>query len=182
MTNVVGPMSTLPPAGRRTKSVDGQRVASALVDGAFFIVIGLLGWHGVLKEAAVLALLSVYATGRFGVAMNKQTANVASGGPTGPAGPMGPTGSSPPPGPTDNRPTTPDERPTRRTIVPPDLRRSIPDSPGWILARAAWRNPVLALVAILLFLALALPAVAPVRAVRRAFGFDGVAAAGEIRR
>lgn len=49
-----------------------QQWKSALVDIAFFVTLGLLGYHGVLKEAAVLSLLSVYATGRFSVAMNKQ--------------------------------------------------------------------------------------------------------------
>lgn len=73
-------------------SSPGQKLLASLVDIAFFVVLGLMGWHGVLKEGAVLMLLGLYAQGRFNVAMQKQqTVQMATvtGGPGGPTGPGG---------------------------------------------------------------------------------------------
>lgn len=77
-------------------SSPGQKLLASLVDIAFFVVLGLMGWHGVLKEGAVLMLLGLYAQGRFNVAMQKQqTVQMAtitgSSGPT--SGPGGGGGS-----------------------------------------------------------------------------------------
>jgi hypothetical protein len=73
-------------------SSPGQKLLASLVDIAFFVVLGLMGWHGVLKEGAVLMLLGLYAQGRFNVAMQKQQtvqmATVTGGPPMGP-GPGG---------------------------------------------------------------------------------------------
>jgi len=56
-----------------------QRIGSALVDVAFFVVVGFLGYKGVLHEALLGVIFTGYAAGRFGVAMNKQTVLAASG-------------------------------------------------------------------------------------------------------
>lgn len=50
----------------------GQKFLASLVDIAFFVVLCIMGWRGVLKEGAVLMLLGLYAQGRFNVAMQKQ--------------------------------------------------------------------------------------------------------------
>src|SRR5512147_2406420 len=71
--------------------MEGQRALSTIVDLAFFVVIGLLGWHKVLSEAVLATLLSAYTAHRFGIASGKQQAIVALGS-------AGSSGGSVPPG------------------------------------------------------------------------------------
>jgi len=73
--------------------MEGQRALSTIVDLAFFIVIGLLGWHKVLSEAVLATLLSAYTAHRFGIASGKQQAIVALG--SGGSVPPGSGGSGP---------------------------------------------------------------------------------------
>lgn len=121
----------------------GQRILSALVDLAFFAVLGVCALYDKLHENAILVLLTVYAQGRFFVAGQKQNAGTIStlmGGPSGPpsGGSMRPPGdgtgtSTPkmaavtepiattPPSPSVPRPARRDDR--------REYRRAIPSSP-----------------------------------------------------
>lgn len=55
----------------------GQRAMSAVVDVAFFVVVGVLGFTRVLSEPLLGALLGSYASARFGIAYGKQQTVVA---------------------------------------------------------------------------------------------------------
>jgi len=88
-----------------------QRIGSALVDVAFFVVVGFLGFKGVLHEALLGVIFTGYAAGRFGVAMNKQTVLAASGSsPTQPPPPPAASGGSGGGGRTETTTTTTSQR------------------------------------------------------------------------
>jgi hypothetical protein len=62
-----------------------QRIASALVDFLFFVVVGLFGIKHVVGGEALVGLLSSYASARFGIAYGKlsQTGRSDGGPPSG---------------------------------------------------------------------------------------------------